>query len=105
MAARGAAVDGQTDSPAAVADDGAGSGADGAALRGGRQTSRGSGGPALDAADAVDRRPGPRAGEAVLTPGGQPFTGDDDALGAALENRGVRFHPGWLGGALPRIKR
>ena len=60
---------------------------------------------ALDAADAVvDRLPAPRAGEAVLTPGGQPFTGDDAALDAALENRGVRFHPGRLGGALPRIK-
>ena len=60
---------------------------------------------ALAAADAVvDRLPAPRAGEAVLTPGGQPFTGDAAALDAALESRGVRFHPGRLGGALPRIK-
>ncbi len=60
---------------------------------------------ALDAADAVvDRLPAPRAGEAVLTPAGRPFTGDAAALDAALENRGVRFHPGRLAGALPRIR-
>jgi len=59
---------------------------------------------ALDTAQALVRKlPAAHAGEAVLTSQGQLFCGQDADLDRGLSNGEVAFHPGRLGGALPRI--
>ena len=61
--------------------------------------------------DALDRAeevmallPASHAGEAVLTEASTLFTGDAVALAEAQAADGLRFHPGRLGGAWPRIR-
>ncbi len=60
---------------------------------------------ALERADEVIAAlPASHAGEAVLADASTLFTGDAAALAAARAANGVRFHPGRLGGAWPRIR-
>ena len=53
--------------------------------------------------NVVARLPAAHAGEAVLSADGDLFGGDPEALSSALANGRVRFHPGRIGGALPRV--
>ncbi len=61
---------------------------------------------ALEAAAlAVARLPREHVGEAVLTPAGELFRGSRDDLDRAVKAGALLFHPGRLGGALPRLVR
>jgi hypothetical protein len=59
---------------------------------------------AADRADeVVAGLPAEHAGEAVLSVDGDLFCADPTALARALTDGRVRFHPGRIGGALPRV--
>jgi Nucleotidyl transferase AbiEii toxin, Type IV TA system len=55
------------------------------------------------AAVVVARLPRAHVGQAVLTAQGDLFRGNLADLNLALETRAVVFHPGRIGGALPRV--
>lgn len=57
------------------------------------------------AADAVARLPRGEVGRAVLTAAGELFRGSHDKLEHAATSGALLFHPGRLGGALPRLVR
>jgi hypothetical protein len=57
------------------------------------------------ATEVVHQLPVARVGTAVLTPGGTLFAGGPQELADALASDRVQFHPGRIGGALPRIVR
>jgi hypothetical protein len=58
-----------------------------------------------DAVAIVERLPAVRAGHAVLTQDGRLFTGDVASLERAMNDNGLVFHAGRLGGALPVPKQ
>lgn len=59
----------------------------------------------LEHAEAVvSRLPPAEAGRAVLTRGAELFAGGVDALERALARHDLLFHPGRIGGALPRLR-
>lgn len=57
-----------------------------------------------EARGIVNMLPPPSAGECVLRPGGALYRGGEAELGKDLAAGDVRFHPGSIKGAFPRLK-
>lgn len=56
------------------------------------------------AREIVELLPAEHVGTAVLDAGGELFAGEADGLRAALASGGLVFHPGRIGGVLPRFE-